>query len=88
MRECVNKKNLEWCYQCNDFPCQMLYDLQSYWRTPVVENLRQIEKIGVGKWLEEQEWKWKCTNCDTGLHWFSFGLCPECGEENTDPGVI
>ncbi len=87
IRKCVlEEKGLEWCYQCESFPCQMLRDFQSYWRMPIVENLREIQKIGLDRWLEQEEEKWSCPKCDTKLHWFSFCICPKCGESLPDPG--
>ena len=87
IRKCVlEEKGLDWCYQCEDFPCEMLLDFQSYWRMPIVENLREIKEIGLDKWLEQKDKKWQCTQCETTLHWFSFGICPKCGESVSDPG--
>ena len=87
IRKCVlEEKGLEWCYQCESFPCQMLRDYGSYWRMPIVENLREIQKIGPDRWLEQEEEKWSCPKCDTRLHWFSFCKCPKCGESLPDPG--
>ena len=87
IRKCVlEDKGLDWCYQCESFPCQMLLDFQSYWRMPVVENLRQIQKLGLDIWLKQQDEKWRCSQCGTKLHWFSFGICPGCGGGIADPG--
>ncbi len=87
IRKCVlEEKELEWCYQCEDFPCEMLLDFQSYWRMPIVENLREIQEVGLNKWLEQKDKKWRCQQCGTKLHWFSFGICPKCGETISDPG--
>ena len=85
IRKCVlEEKGLNWCYECEDFPCEKLIDFQSYWRMPIVENLREIKAIGVDKWLERKSKKWQCAQCGTKLHWFSFGKCPKCGQNMPD----
>jgi len=87
LRDCASEKGVEWCYECEDFPCQMLSDWQSRWRMPTIENLREIQKLGLENWLEQMEKKWVCPKCGTKLHWFSFGICPKCGETLPDPGT-
>lgn len=86
IRKCVLEKGIDWCYQCESFPCQMLSDFQSYWRMPIIENLRQIQKTGLDTWLKQEDEKWRCSKCRTKLHWFSFGICPKCGGGVSDPG--
>lgn len=60
---CVQKANLEACYECENFPCSLLIRFchDPVWRTHliVIENLRRRRKIGSRKWLEEQEQAWK-----------------------------
>jgi len=88
LRKCASEKGVEWCYECEGFPCNKLKDWQSYWCTPLTENLREIQKLGLEKWLEQQKKKWVCDKCGTKLHLFSCGICPKCGESVPDPGTL
>ena len=81
LKDCISKKGVDWCYECEDFPCESLSDWQARWRMPVITNLNEIKKMGVEKWLKIKEEMWICPKCETRLHWFSFGICPSCGEE-------
>jgi hypothetical protein len=87
IRNCAQQKRLKWCFECDEFPCQRLYRFESFWRMPVFGNLNQISMVGVDKWLAIQEQEWNCNACDAKLHWFSFGICSQCGFENPDPGI-
>ena len=86
IRRCAQAKQLEWCFECEDFPCQRLYQFESFWRMPLIGNLHLIRKLGVDKWMARQEKEWICDSCGNRLHWFSFGICPRCGHSNPDPG--
>ncbi|NVM37427.1 MAG: DUF3795 domain-containing protein, partial [Candidatus Lokiarchaeota archaeon] len=68
-RDCLalRKKELEFCYECENFPCQKLQKLNAYYHEKysvnMVNNLKKIEEIGVEKWLKEQEEFYTCPNC-------------------------
>lgn len=60
MMLCAKNRGLEFCFQCNDFPCQMLNEFSSggishHKRT--VENLKKMKEIGIGLWIAEQKKK-------------------------------
>lgn len=71
-RDCtaLRKKELEFCYECENFPCQKLQKLgiryYERYNLNMIKNLERIEEIGVEKWLQEQQ---------------EFYTCPECGGE-------
>jgi hypothetical protein len=60
----IRKKEIDFCYECNNFPCENLIKLnQRHLRDDnisMIDNLRRIEKIGAAKCLKEQEKKWSC----------------------------
>lgn len=87
IRKCAQQKRLEWCYECDEFPCQRLHRFESFWRMPLIASLTLIRKKGADQWLANQEVEWSCNACNTKLHWFSFGICPQCNHENPDPGI-
>ncbi|MFX0029561.1 MAG: DUF3795 domain-containing protein [Candidatus Hermodarchaeota archaeon] len=71
-RDCpsLRKKELDFCYECEKFPCQNLQKIDALYRerysVNIVKNLKRIKENGVEKWLQEQK-----------LHY----TCPECGGE-------
>lgn len=55
---CVEKKGVEFCYECEDFPCRLLQPLadraETFPHNLKVYNLCRIRKIGVEKWAAEE----------------------------------
>jgi hypothetical protein len=66
MMLCAKKRGVQYCFQCEDFPCTLLYDFSSdciphHRRT--VENSRRMKEIGLDAWIEEQKRKGQCVFC-------------------------
>lgn len=83
IRECALSKNFEHCSDCSDFPCEIYND----WKKVQIflphingtqGNLDVIGKVGVDKWLSDQENQWKCPKCNTNFSWYSSN-CNNCG---------
>lgn len=85
-RDCpqLRKNEMEFCFECKDFPCQNLKKLsknyQERWKVNLIENLERIEKLGAQKWLKEQETLYTCPKCqgDICLH---DSECYDCGHK-------
>ena len=83
-RDCValKKKELEFCHECEKFPCQKLNILDSQYQeryfVNLVQNLRRIEEIGAAAWLQEQHKLYTCPQCggEICLH---DEECYDCG---------
>ncbi len=63
---CAQNRNKKYCFQCEDFPCEILNEFSSdgishHKRT--VENLKRMKEIGINAWIEEQKMKGKCVFC-------------------------
>jgi hypothetical protein len=57
---CARGKDLEYCFEWADFPCQVLIDfgadgVDHHNRT--VDNLKRMKELGIEVWLEEQKKK-------------------------------
>lgn len=61
------KKEVEYCYECKDFPCETLEALDKRYREKydmsMIENLKFIKKEGMERFLEQQKEKYKCPKC-------------------------
>jgi hypothetical protein len=81
MRACASKQGLDFCSQCEDFPCGILNRFrndEAPHHSAVLKNLSRIEELGVETWLEEEAVRWSCRECGTRFGWYSEE-CPECG---------
>jgi hypothetical protein len=63
----LTKKEIDYCYQCNDFPCNQLLYLDKRYRErfnmSMIDNLVYIRENGMKKFLQQQEEKYKCSKC-------------------------
>jgi len=75
------KKGIEYCFECNDFPCNQIRKLDTKYRKrfdmSTIDNLRYIEKNGMEKFLQKQEEKYKCPKCG-GIICVHTGRCYSC----------
>jgi hypothetical protein len=53
---CYTSKNIEFCYECNDFPCDLLHPLadraEKFPHNLKVFNLCKIQKVGLNNWAQ------------------------------------
>jgi hypothetical protein len=75
---------VQYCYECNEFPCRRLKQLDKRYRTnyrmSMIENLLYIRDNGVQKLLEREAEKWRCPECG-GVICCHNGICFSCGLE-------
>jgi hypothetical protein len=68
-RDCppLRKDKIDFCYECEGFPCQNLKKIDKIYRerysVNLIENLKRVKEIGVEKWLQEQNELYKCPEC-------------------------
>lgn len=78
----LRKKEREFCFACDNFPCENLRKLDERHvrkeNVSPIENLLRIREIGAEKWLEEQEQKWLCPECG-GAFCSTDRECYDCG---------
>jgi len=70
IRSCqiLKEKNLKVCSDiCEKFPCLRLKNLDKRYRTKygmsMLENLENIKNIGIEKFVEQEQIRWKCPKC-------------------------
>ena len=69
------------CYDCEKFPCTRLKQLDKRYRTKyrmsMIENLNKIKTLGINKFLKEENEKWICPFCGSGLT-CHYEVCLNC----------
>ena len=62
------KGDIEYCFECNYFPCEYLVKLDKSYRIKfgmsMIDNLNEIKKKGIDIFIEKQENKYKCPKCN------------------------
>lgn len=74
--EKVGKGLVEFCYECDGFPCARLKALDKRYRTKY-ENLYYIQQHGMEDFLKNEQDKWNCSNCGENICCHN-GLCMNC----------
>ena len=76
----LNNK-IKYCFECEDFPCKRLQDLdkryKTYFKMSMIENLQNIKKQGIEKFLRQQKKKWACPKCGKTICCHN-GICFNC----------
>jgi hypothetical protein len=86
IRNCSEIKNSEskFCYECKDFPCKRLKQIdkryQTKYRTGLIQNLQDIKIKGIDAYLLLERSKWTCTHCGAVLS-VHDKKCIKCGME-------
>jgi len=82
--EILSNKEIDFCFECKDFPCENLKKLDTRYRTrfnmSMIENLKYIEKNGISKFIENEVERWKCPKCG-GVICVHNGKCYDCGTQ-------
>lgn len=74
IRSCQNLKNNNWKFcsdKCEKYPCLRLKNLDKRYRTrygmSMIENLAYIQSHGLKNFLKNEENRWTCKLCSSGL---------------------
>lgn len=80
-----NVKDKYFCVYCSDFPCKLLKHLDKRYTTKYsespIQNLENIAKYGLKAVLENENKRWKCTQCGA-LLCVHRSVCLTCGAKN------
>lgn len=64
----LKRSNGTFCFECSSFPCTRLRQLDKRYTTKygmsMIDNLRSIEKNGIKKFVNQENKRWRCSNCD------------------------
>lgn len=80
MKTCIKEKNLTFCSECDEYPCQILIEFQKQLphRLELFESLDYIRDNGVDKWVENMRANYSCVECGTINSPYEFN-CRSCG---------
>lgn len=52
VRDCCVEKNIDFCYQCRDFPCtKLMREPMSNYKKTIIEANNQIKAVGIESWM-------------------------------------
>jgi hypothetical protein len=82
MVTCAAKKGIEFCGECDEYPCDELKKFQAErpHRIELWDAQERIAKVGFSEWFEEMLEHYSCPNCHT-INSAYDKACRACGEE-------
>jgi hypothetical protein len=67
----LRKNNLEFCFECEKFPCERLKNLDKRYRLKYgmseIDNLNKIKEIGLAEFMKIENSRWLCPKCGKQL---------------------
>ena len=83
-RKTCEKEEFEFCFECSEFPCKRLNQLDNRYRRKyrmsMIENLIAIRDGGISGFLASEAERWRCRNCGEVINVHKGG-CSVCGSE-------
>lgn len=84
IKNCAREKSITYCYQCSDFPCKQIKNLEkSYnkrYETSLVDNSKIVAQQGIENFMTIETKKWKCNYCG-GIISLHDKICSECKQK-------
>lgn len=79
----LKKHDAKFCFECEKLPCPRLKQLDKRYRTKynmsMLENLENIQKYGIRKFVKNEKIRWTCSKCG-GIICVHGGYCFNCEE--------
>ncbi|MBW1660361.1 MAG: DUF3795 domain-containing protein [Deltaproteobacteria bacterium] len=81
IRDCVEKKGYEGCYQCDDFPCGHIENFpMTVGKRVILRAIPHWRKVGTEKFVQDEEARYVCPECGNKL--FRGAMrCNQCKTE-------
>jgi len=84
----ADKQDNSRCSDCGELPGCRITNLikmgNDLHRREYLPNLGRIREMGVQKWIEYEEERWRCPQCGLPMSWYDAN-CLRCGEARSEP---
>lgn len=81
IKDCVRSKGLIFCYECSNFPCKLIKNLEkSYnkrYEESLIENSLIVKEHGISYLMDLHNKKYRCSKCG-GVLSLHDKICTEC----------
>ena len=85
IKNCAGSKNLVYCYECSEYPCKSIKNLEkSYtqrYNASLIKNGSIVKEQGLIAFQASERIKWSCKKCG-GVVSLHDGVCSDCGEKH------
>ena len=91
IKNCADGKKLKYCYECSEFPCKSIRNLDKSYRkryaASLIDNSKYVKENGIVKFQVNERGKWTCRKCN-GVVSLHDGICTECEEKRENYSKI
>lgn len=81
IKNCAREKGITYCFECLDFPCKRINNLEkSYikrYNTSLIENSKIVKEVGIKAFQKRELKKWNCSTC-SGVISLHDKVCSNC----------
>lgn len=81
IKDCVKQKGVFYCYECSEYPCKLIKNLEKSYNTrygaSLIENSQFVKANGLTAFMEQQKERYTCPNCG-GVISIHDSECSEC----------
>ncbi len=81
IKECVGKKGVSYCYECSEYPCKQIKNLEKSYNirygASLILNSQFVKENGLNKFMKQQKEIYTCPNCG-GIISIHDSECSEC----------
>jgi len=68
IKKCTQKKGINGCYQCDEFPCKFIVNFPiAVAKKVILRTIPAWRELGTEKWVEEEEKRYHCPECGNQL---------------------
>ena len=71
IKDCVNSKGVLYCFECADYPCKLIKNLEkSYnkrYQASLMDNSKFVREQGLEKFMKEQKERYTCQKLHIGM---------------------
>ncbi len=87
IKDCVKGKNISYCYECSEFPCFRIKNLEKSYKirynASLIENSIIVKKNGIEYFFKTESKKWICRKCGSAVS-LHDRLCSGCNEKHKE----
>jgi hypothetical protein len=86
IKTCAEKRGIELCALCSEYPCTMLKEFQAQrpHRAELFEDGKRMREVGYYRWFHEVRKRYTCPECSTVNSAYDL-KCRKCGNEPGSP---
>lgn len=81
IKNCAQEKGFTYCYECTDFPCKRIKNLEKSYKKryniSLIENSKMVKEKGIKAFQKDEQEKWKCNIC-AGVISLHDKICSNC----------